>query len=59
MTLLCFASGCVSGANPNAICDGTAQARTEHAAALALDGGPLSLVTGARLIKLTDAGCGK
>lgn len=50
--------GCLNGASPNAICDGTAQARTKHAAALAVDGGPLSLVTGARLIKLMDAGCG-
>ena len=57
MTLLCFASGCVSAVSERALCDGTAQARTEHAAALALNGGPLSLVTGARLIKLTDAGC--
>jgi len=57
MILLFCASGCVNGANSNAICDGTAQARTEHAAALAVDGGPQSLVTGARLIRLVDAGC--
>jgi hypothetical protein len=49
--------GCLNAGSGEAVCDGTAQARTEHAAALALDGGPLSLVTGARLIKLTDAGC--
>jgi hypothetical protein len=47
----------VSAVSGNAICDGTEQARTEHAAALADDGGPLSLVTGARLIRLIDAGC--
>jgi hypothetical protein len=57
MIPLCFASGCVSAVSGNAICAGTEQARTEHAAALADDGGPLSLVTGARLIRLIDAGC--
>lgn len=50
-------AGCVSAGSGEAVCDGTAQARTEHAAALALDGGPRSLVTGARLIRLVDAGC--
>lgn len=50
-------TGCVSGASGEAICDGTEAARTEHAAALADDGGPLSLVTGAHLIGLVDAGC--
>lgn len=52
------ATGCVSVASGNALCDGTEAARTEHAAALADDGGPLSVVTGARLIQLLDAGCG-
>lgn len=51
-------TGCVSVANGNAVCDGTEAARAEHAAALADDGGALSLVTGARLIRLIDAGCG-
>jgi hypothetical protein len=50
-------SGCVNAASSEAVCDGTAQARTEHAAALAVDGGPRSMVTGALLIKLMDAGC--
>ena len=59
MILTLLNAGCVSAVSEVAICDGTAQARTKHAAALAVDGGPLSLVTGARLIKLTDAGCGK
>ena len=40
-----------------AICDGTAKARTEHAAALVADGGDTSVTTGARLILLLDAGC--
>jgi hypothetical protein len=42
----------------DAICDGTAAARSEHAAALVEDGGDKSVVTGARLIGLIDAGCG-
>lgn len=44
--------------NGEALCAGTEAARSEHAAALADDGGPLSLVTGANLIQLVDAGCG-
>ena len=58
LTLTLPASGCVSVASGEAICGATEAARTEHAAALADDGGPLSLVTGARLIRLIDAGCG-
>jgi len=50
--------GCVSVGSGEAICDGTEAARTEHAAALADDGGPLSLVSGKYLIQLLDAGCG-
>lgn len=52
------ASGCVSAESGNAVCAGTETARTEHAAALADDGGPLSVVSGAHLIQLLDAGCG-
>jgi hypothetical protein len=52
-------NGCVNALNSNAICDGTAQSRTNHAAALAQDGGPNSLVTGALLIQQIDAGCKK
>jgi hypothetical protein len=51
-------TGCVSAASGNAVCAGTETARTEHAAALADDGGPLSVVSGAHLIRLLDAGCG-
>lgn len=51
------ASGCVSAASTDAVCDGTEKARTEHAADLAYDGGPLSVVSGAHLIQLLDAGC--
>lgn len=57
MIPLCFATGCVNAVNDAAICDGSKAARREHAAALADDGGPLSLVTGARLIMVVDAGC--
>lgn len=42
-----------------AICAGTAQATTDHAAALVEDGGPRSLITGAFLIRQLDAGCGR
>jgi len=51
-------TGCVSASGNRAICDGTVQARTAHAEALAQDGGDLSVVTGAHLIRLLDAGCG-
>jgi len=57
LTLTLPASGCGIAVSADAICAGTETARTEHAAALADDGGPLSLVTGARLIRLIDAGC--
>ena len=57
LTLTLPVTGCVSAVSGDAICAGTKEARTEHAAALADDGGPLSLVTGARLIRLIDAGC--
>ena len=57
MTLLFFVSGCASVANNNAMCDGTAEARTKHAAALADDGGDASVVTGARLIAMIDGAC--
>lgn len=57
MTLAFCATGCVSVVSNKAVCDGSEQARTDHAAALAQDGGVLSTVTGARLIRLLDAGC--
>jgi hypothetical protein len=55
--LLSFVTGCVSVASKPAICDGTASARTKHAAALAKDGGDASIVTGAKLIMMLDAAC--
>jgi hypothetical protein len=57
MTLLFFVTGCGIAADSNAICDGTASARTKHAAALAKDGGDASVITGARLIMMMDAAC--
>lgn len=50
-------AGCQSVPSANAVCDGTRQARANHAAALVADGGPRSLVTGQRLISQVDAGC--
>lgn len=58
MTLLLPAAGCLS-ADAAAICDGTRPDRTAHAKALAEDGGDKSVVTGARLLKKLDAGCGR
>jgi len=57
MTLLSFVTGCASAVNNNALCDGTASARTKHAAALAEDGGDASVVTGATLVMMIDAAC--
>ena len=57
--LIC-ATGCTNvGVSDRALCAGLARPATEHAAALAEDGGPLSVVTGARLIRMLDAGCGR
>jgi hypothetical protein len=59
LALTMCASGCANVApSPAAICDGTAVLRTDHAAALAQDGGPRAMATGARLIRVIDAGCG-
>ena len=59
-TALIAANGCASGVvSDSALCAGTAQATTDHAAALAEDGGNRSVVTGAFLIRQLDAGCGR
>jgi hypothetical protein len=55
-------TGCMTGASliapsGNAICDDTRKIRTDHAAALAADGGPTSILTGQTLIAKVDAGC--
>ena len=58
LALITFVTGCArEAASPAAICDGSAALRTDHAAALAQDAGPLSVATGARLIRALDAGC--
>lgn len=57
---MCFATGCASvGVSDSALCAGLAAPASEHAAALADDAGPRSVITGARLIRLIDAGCGR
>jgi hypothetical protein len=56
---LLLLSGCAAALKDSAICDGTMQSRTNHAAALVADGGAQSLVTGALLIRQIDAGCSK
>lgn len=58
--MLMLLSGCMNAASTSgpAICDGSHGLRTDHAAALAQDGGPLSMQTGAALIGTLDAGCG-
>jgi hypothetical protein len=55
--LIFLVTGCTTAVSGDALCGGTAAARTEHAAALADDGGDRSVVTGAHLIRLIDAGC--
>ncbi|SDW78865.1 hypothetical protein SAMN04488238_103354 [Roseicitreum antarcticum] len=59
--LMMTVSGCWRGASDvvdnRPICDGTEAQRTAHAAALAADGGPQSVVTGRALIAAVDAGC--
>lgn len=60
MTLTLPVAGCLNAppqTSGNALCDGSRALRTNHAAALAADGGPQSVVTGAALIRALDAGC--
>lgn len=52
----CFGAG-EEPVESRPLCDGTADLRTDHAAALAVDGGPLSRATGRDLIATIDAGC--
>lgn len=62
VSLTMMLSGCFGVGEPpvetRPLCDGTADLRTEHAAALAEDGGPQSRSTGRALIATMDAGCG-
>jgi hypothetical protein len=57
LALMMPVAGCMNGASNSAICDGSQAARTAHAAALAAGGDDASVVTGAKLIGLLDAGC--
>ena len=59
MILLCCVSGCVSvtPASNEATCDGTSQARADHAAALADDASDAAVVTWQALIAKLDAAC--
>lgn len=54
-----LAAACVTGpqTSGDALCDGTRQARIEHAAALAADSSDRTAVTGAALVTLIDEGC--
>lgn len=56
--LLLILSGCATGPAGEAVCDGTAAARSALAAALVEDGGEASLAAGRTLIARLDAGCG-
>ena len=56
-SMICV-TACVSAGSGEAICEATARLRTDHAAALAQDGGNLSVETGYTLISALDAGCG-
>jgi hypothetical protein len=58
MMLMLPVLGCGIAANDSAICAGLRDDLTAHAAALAVDGGDRSVVTGQRLIARIDAGCG-
>jgi hypothetical protein len=58
LTLMLLVSGCASAVSDRAICDGTIADRSAHAAALAQDGGDLSVTTGQVLIQKLDAACG-
>jgi hypothetical protein len=52
-----FASVSLSACSQPAICDGTAEARDALNAALLVDGGDQSVVAGAQLLSIMDAGC--
>ena len=52
-------SGCVKGTqiNQTALCEGLDPLVNDHSDALIVDGGPMSVVTGATLIRAFDSGC--
>jgi len=50
-------SGCATAGSLKVLCDRTAESRNQHAEALGIDGGDLSVSTGRVLISQIDAGC--
>ena len=59
MMLPLLVTACAPVPSGDAVCTGTLRARAEHAAALVADGGDMSVVTGDRLIRMIEAGCGE
>lgn len=60
LTLILLASGCVSeGGSLDAMCAGAGPALARHAAALAETPDDAVAITGADLVSLIDAGCGR
>ena len=57
LMLMLPVTGCATAISKPAICNGSAKARDAHAEALLQDGGDRSVVTGAELLALLDAGC--
>lgn len=59
MIPLSFATACVNATptSGDAICSATRAARAEHAASLADTQDERALMSGARLVRLLDAGC--
>jgi hypothetical protein len=57
--LTLIVTGCGTGVSDRAVCSVTARPSTEHARALAEDGGPKSVTTGRRLIAGLDAACAR
>lgn len=58
-TLPLLVTSCFGAVSDSAICAGTREPTNAHQDALLKDGGPESIVTGANLIALLDAGCGR
>ncbi|SNT40358.1 hypothetical protein SAMN04488078_11433 [Antarctobacter heliothermus] len=60
MIPMCFATGCAPVAvSEPALCAELDEPTRAHAAALAEDAGTQPVVSGAHLIRLIDAGCGR
>lgn len=56
--LMLLVSGCVSAMSDHqALCDGTGSLRDYHSEALVVDGGDLSVTTGATLLDALDRAC--